>query len=344
MPRLGDRGCGRASLPVVQRDHGGEVQAVDEVGIADLGIDAGSVGWAGGGQEIVAIEPRPLAKPARSSKTKGTGTSASWLSSKSSRSSEEATWEPFGYTQKPLDGKVATITLELLAKARQLGDAEAFYAGGDADAIAAELGAHGATKVHTTGDLDGGLAGPALPGAWPAQSLAAQHQLPSCSAPPRTGATWPAACRSSSTRPVITNVVELDDDGGLVGPSRCSVAPPTSRPSSPAIGRHLPDPAQVLRSRSCGGGAAAVETLASPTSGPPAAPRCRTVSSKSPTDPSSTRPQWWSRGPRARRGREVSPDRGPRQGTRRRRWRLTRNRRCRLGAVLATRLAKLARS
>ena len=32
---------------------------VDELGVADLGIDAGSVGWAGGGQEIVAIEPAP---------------------------------------------------------------------------------------------------------------------------------------------------------------------------------------------------------------------------------------------------------------------------------------------
>lgn len=32
---------------------------VDEVGIGDLGIEAGSVGWAGGGQEIVAIEPAP---------------------------------------------------------------------------------------------------------------------------------------------------------------------------------------------------------------------------------------------------------------------------------------------
>ncbi len=29
---------------------------VDEVKVADLGIDAGSVGWAGGGQEIVAVE------------------------------------------------------------------------------------------------------------------------------------------------------------------------------------------------------------------------------------------------------------------------------------------------
>ncbi len=32
---------------------------VDEVGLADLGIDPGAVGWAGGGQEIVAIEVAP---------------------------------------------------------------------------------------------------------------------------------------------------------------------------------------------------------------------------------------------------------------------------------------------
>src|SRR5215217_1501042 len=32
---------------------------VDEVSLGDLGIDPGSVGWAGGGQEIVAIEQAP---------------------------------------------------------------------------------------------------------------------------------------------------------------------------------------------------------------------------------------------------------------------------------------------
>ena len=58
------------------------------------------------------------------------------------------------------DGKVAPITLELLAKARELGDTvEAVYAGGDADAVAGALGAHGATKVYATGDLGGALPG-----------------------------------------------------------------------------------------------------------------------------------------------------------------------------------------
>jgi len=49
--------------------------------------------------------------------------------------------------------KVKTITLEMLAKAREIGDTvEAVY-GGDGAGIAETLGAHGATKVYATGDL-----------------------------------------------------------------------------------------------------------------------------------------------------------------------------------------------
>ncbi|HEX4867940.1 MAG TPA: electron transfer flavoprotein subunit alpha/FixB family protein [Acidimicrobiales bacterium] len=58
------------------------------------------------------------------------------------------------------DGKVSPLTLELLAKARSLaGEVAAVYGGGDADAIAATLGAHGASKVLSTGDLGGSLPG-----------------------------------------------------------------------------------------------------------------------------------------------------------------------------------------
>jgi len=58
------------------------------------------------------------------------------------------------------DGKVTSSTLEILTKARELaGTVEAIYTGGDAEAIAATLGAHGATTVHTTGDLGGALLG-----------------------------------------------------------------------------------------------------------------------------------------------------------------------------------------
>ena len=56
--------------------------------------------------------------------------------------------------------KISPLTLELLAKARSLaGTVEAVYAGGNADALAGVLGAHGATKVLSTGDLGGSLPG-----------------------------------------------------------------------------------------------------------------------------------------------------------------------------------------
>src|SRR3954470_14949614 len=58
--------------------------------------------------------------------------------------------------------KVAPITLEVLAKAREIADTVECFAGGDASAVADVLGAHGATKVHATGDLAGAMPGVAV--------------------------------------------------------------------------------------------------------------------------------------------------------------------------------------
>ncbi len=116
------------------------------------------------------------------------------------------------------DGSVASITLELLAKARELGDAECFYAGSDADAIAAELGAHGAREVHTTGDIGGGLQGPAV-----AAAVAAAVEAGATPDAILFGTTYDGrdiAGRLSAKldAPVITNVVDLQaGDGGLSG-------------------------------------------------------------------------------------------------------------------------------
>ena len=62
------------------------------------------------------------------------------------------------------DGAPTTGTLELLTKARSLGAGTlaAFHGGADGDAVAAALGAYGATKLYTTGDLGGRLPGPAI--------------------------------------------------------------------------------------------------------------------------------------------------------------------------------------
>jgi electron transfer flavoprotein alpha subunit len=55
-------------------------------------------------------------------------------------------------------GAASSATLELLTKARGLGDVTEVVAG-DASAIDAALGEHGATKVYATGDLGGQLPG-----------------------------------------------------------------------------------------------------------------------------------------------------------------------------------------
>ncbi|MCU1367350.1 MAG: etfA [Ilumatobacteraceae bacterium] len=61
-------------------------------------------------------------------------------------------------------GAPTSGTLELITKARSLGDVTAFV-GGDASGVAAALGEYGAAKVYATGDLGGKLHGVAVAGA-----------------------------------------------------------------------------------------------------------------------------------------------------------------------------------
>lgn len=117
------------------------------------------------------------------------------------------------------DGTVATITLEMLAKARTLGaTVECIYNGSDADAIAATLGAHGATAVHATGDIGGALAGRPV-----AAAIAAAVEAGNGPDAVFFGTTYDGrdvAGRLSVKldAPVITNIVDLEDrDGSLAG-------------------------------------------------------------------------------------------------------------------------------
>jgi electron transfer flavoprotein alpha subunit len=115
------------------------------------------------------------------------------------------------------EGKALPVTLELITKARELGGTvEAFTWGGDTDTIAPQLGAYGVTKVYATGDI-----GSALPGVPVAAAMAAQIE----------GGNTPDAILFAATydgrdiagrlsvkldKPLLTNVVGLSDDGGLV--------------------------------------------------------------------------------------------------------------------------------
>jgi electron transfer flavoprotein alpha subunit len=111
------------------------------------------------------------------------------------------------------DGKVAPITLEILAKARELGSTvEAVY-GGDGAAVAETLGAHGATKVLATGDLSG-----SLPGVPVASALAKQVQDGNGPDLFLLGTTYDGrdvAARMSVAldKPVVTNNTDIALDG-----------------------------------------------------------------------------------------------------------------------------------
>ena len=113
-------------------------------------------------------------------------------------------------------GVVSSITLELLAKARELGEVTVFHAGADAEQVAGELGDHGATRILTTGDLDNGLPGPALAAAVAAK---ATEESPVAILLGTTYGGRDVAGRLSvkMDAPVITNIVDLLDSDGLTG-------------------------------------------------------------------------------------------------------------------------------
>ena len=111
--------------------------------------------------------------------------------------------------------KPATSTLELLTKAREIGDTvECVYVGTNADALAGPLGEHGATKVYA---LDPGDRLPGVVGA------AALHALVEAHAPDLVlfaqtydGRDAIARLSAKLDRPVITNGTALSVEGDTV--------------------------------------------------------------------------------------------------------------------------------
>ena len=111
--------------------------------------------------------------------------------------------------------KPTTSTLELLTKAREIGDAvEAVFVGGNADALAGALGEHGATKVHA---IDPGDALPGVVGAAALESLI-EANTPDLILFAQTYDGRDAIARLSVKldRPVITNGTALLVDGDNV--------------------------------------------------------------------------------------------------------------------------------
>ncbi len=115
------------------------------------------------------------------------------------------------------DGKVAPITLEMLAKARELGGTvEAVYGDGDGDTIAETLGAHGTTKIYATGDLQGST--PGVPVASAMAKLIEGGEAPDLILFGTTYEGRDVAARLSVAldRPVVTNNTDVSVDGDAV--------------------------------------------------------------------------------------------------------------------------------
>jgi electron transfer flavoprotein alpha subunit len=112
--------------------------------------------------------------------------------------------------------KVAPLSLECLTRARGLASTVEGVTWGDGEAYAAEAGAYGASALHTVGDLGGGLPGPAMAAAIAAQIVAGN--TPDAILIPHNHDGRDIAARLSVRidRPVLTNVIGLEDRDGLV--------------------------------------------------------------------------------------------------------------------------------
>ncbi|QXC60982.1 electron transfer flavoprotein subunit alpha/FixB family protein [Aquihabitans sp. G128] len=114
------------------------------------------------------------------------------------------------------EGTVAPISLEILAKAREISDVVEVFTGGDGAAIAETVGKHGATKVLATGDISDKLQGVHVGAA-----LAAAIEGGDAPDAVLLGTTYDGrdiAARLSVKldKPVLTNNTDIDVADGIV--------------------------------------------------------------------------------------------------------------------------------
>ena len=151
---------------------------VDEVTVADLGIDARRSAGPAPARRSPRSTPPPSARPARSSRTTATAREDRRVPRAAQGHLRDLrdTWlfPRSGSSPRPLDGKVATITLELLTKARELGGTvEASTAAATPTRSPPRSARTAPPRCYATGDLGG-----ALPGVPVAAAIAATVERP----------------------------------------------------------------------------------------------------------------------------------------------------------------------
>jgi electron transfer flavoprotein alpha subunit len=166
------------------------------------------------------------------------------------------------------DGAVAPITLEMLAKAREIADTVEVFTGGDGNEIAAAVGAHGATKVLATGDISGKLQGVHVGAALAAAIEAGDAPDLIMFGTTYDGRDIAARLSVKLDKPVLTNNVEVDVADGIVVSTQIfggtQIVKTKFAAGSPAIALFRP---KSFVAEESGGGAAEVAALAVPDTG-----------------------------------------------------------------------------
>lgn len=166
------------------------------------------------------------------------------------------------------EGNVAPISLEILAKAREIADVVEVFTGADGAAVAATVGAHGATKVLATGDLSGKLQGVHV-----AAALAAAIEGGDAPDAVLLGTTYDGrdiAARLSVKldKPVLTNNTDIEVGDGIVVSTQIfggtQIVKTKFAAGGPAIALFRP---KSFVAEETGGGAAEVAALAVPDTG-----------------------------------------------------------------------------
>ena len=163
------------------------------------------------------------------------------------------------------EGNVAPISLEILAKAREIAEVVEVFTGSDGSAVAGVVGAHGATKVLATGDLSGKLQGVHV-----AAALAAAIEGGDAPDLVMAGTTYDGrdiAARLSVKldKPVLTNNIDVEVGDGIVVTTPIfggtQLVKTKFAAGAPAIALFRP---KSFVAEESGGGAAEVATLAVP--------------------------------------------------------------------------------
>jgi electron transfer flavoprotein alpha subunit len=166
-------------------------------------------------------------------------------------------------------GKVATSSLELLTAARATGATVEAFVAGDGAAIAAELGAYGASKVYATGDVGSALVSVPAAAAIAAQVAGGNAPDAILIAQSYDGRDTAGRLSAKLDRTVLTNAIGFAAEGdSLVVEHAVFGGAKTMKATFTGAGPYLvmvrP---KSFAAESAGGGAAAVEAVSVPETG-----------------------------------------------------------------------------